>query len=853
MNPSRYSFESQRAIFQGLHVATSMGHEEVELAHVALFLAGMETAPLSVKEHDEFKRAVRAQLKLVRKSYGGKKPRMGDTLEALFRELEDGVDELIEPRDLWLAVLGHESMAEALGRGATGTSLPKSGLAKRLGRQSKAEKEERAKHAILDEHTVDLTQLALDGSLDPVIGRSSELRRALETLGRKRKNNPLLLGEPGVGKTAIVEALALAIAAGDVPESLRDKRVLSLDLASLLAGSKFRGEFEERLKNLIGALRDLEGRVLLFIDEVHTLVGAGGAEGSGDAANLIKPALARGELHVIAATTLDEFKKHIEKDPALERRFQPIVVEEPDQETCLAMLRGVKTRYERHHGVRIGDEALEAAVRLSVRYLNDRRLPDKAIDLIDEAASRLKLEVQSMPRVMAEAQARMQQYEMEIANLGHSQKGGDKEAELQRLLDEARVSFESYDKVVTEYRAALADLQGLLDEEAELRYLATKVEQHEGEDFARQAKETKLPEIAARIHEARQVLHRFQTEYDFLKRGIGVREVAHVLSDWAGMPVGTMLEEGKDRLKGLRETLDSRVFGQPRALDVMVRLVRRAKVGLGDPHRPAGVALFLGPSGVGKTELAKCVAEELFGGADRLLRFDMSEFNQPHQVARLVGSPPGYVGHGEGGELTEAIRRKPNSVVLLDEIEKAHPKAWDLLLQVFDEGRLTDSDGRHVDCRSCLFIMTSNLLARTDAFEPREEENDEQAEARVRASLTEHLRPEFVKRIQDVVPFQDLGEADLDRVLRLLEVGLNEQLAEKDLRVVLAGPLRDRLIQAGLEERMGARSLQRLFDRKVRDVLVDHLFQDEPGPGTLVLGLKSGEVTVRNLLGRQAA
>ncbi|MCP3917239.1 MAG: ATP-dependent Clp protease ATP-binding subunit [bacterium] len=848
MNPDRYNFESQRAIFQGLHVATSLGHETVEIEHVAVFLADTEQAPLSDKEHEQLKRFVRARLKLFPKRYSNKKPRKGSRLNAILDKLERGAGNgEVQVSDLWLSILADPTLAEVRARRASRSAFDASASAAAPEPAVKVSEDKvEPPDAILEEHTIDVTQLAHDNKLDPVIGRSAELRRAMETLGRKRKNNPLLLGEPGVGKTAIVEALALAIVAGDVPESLKDKRVLSLDLASLLAGSKFRGEFEERLKKLVNALRELEGNVLLFIDEVHTIVGAGGAEGSADASSLIKPALARGELHVIAATTLTEFKKHIEKDPALERRFQPIVVEEPDHATCLAMLRGIKQHYERHHGVRISDDALEAAVRLSVRYINDRRLPDKAIDLMDEAASRLKLEMQSLPRVMNELRSQVDQYEMELQHLGMSNRQANKKEAIERVLEESRKEYEVYEGVLTDYRRATADLKTLLEEEAELRYLAMKAEQHDSGEFARQAKETKLPEISRRIHDARQVLHRFQTEYDFLKREIGVHEVAQVLSEWAGMPVGTILEDGKDKLKGLRESLESRVFGQPGAVDVMVRLVRRAKLNLGDPHRPAGVALFLGPSGVGKTELAKCVAEQLFGDADRLVRFDMSEFNQSHQVARLVGSPPGYVGHGEGGEMTEAIRRKPNSVVLLDEIEKAHPKAWDLLLQVFDEGRLTDSDGRNVDCRSCMFVMTSNLLTSTQiAAEAKAEAEPD--EAQLRGQLTAHLRPEFVNRIQNIVPFRDLGASDLEKVLTLLLSGLNDQLKEKDLQVVLSGPLREHLVEAGLHEAMGARSLQRLFDRLVRDELVDHLFDQEVAPGALVLNLIAGKVRVRSV------
>ncbi|MEO0649573.1 MAG: ATP-dependent Clp protease ATP-binding subunit [Planctomycetota bacterium] len=835
MDPKRYAFDAQRILLQGIQVATSMGHRHLEVEHLVVFLAKVERAPLTEDEHDRVARFAKGRLRVLPKRYSNAKPTMGPRLEPILRQLEvAAAGKPIETRVVWEALLEEPEVLRArspLGEAGlldSGDELPGS---------AEAESAEQS-DGVLAQYTLDVTRLAHEDKLDPVFGRSTELRRVMETLGRKRKNNPLLLGEPGVGKTAIVEALARAIVAGDVPESLRDKRLLSLDLAAMLSGSKFRGEFEERLKQLVEALAEHDGEVLLFIDEIHTIVGAGGTEGGADAANLLKPALARGELKVIAATTLDEFKAKIETDPALERRFQPIVVDEPDADTALAMLRGLKPRYERHHRVRISDEALEAAVRLSIRYLADRRLPDKAIDLIDEAASRLRLEQESMPRVMAELRARLEQQEMELAQLGSTRRQDHKKRTLEESIEELRIEFAGFEHIWNDYCAANDRLAELLEEEAELRYLAAKAEQHGSEGFAEETRASKLPAVQARIHEARQVLHRHQSAHEYLKRGIDEGEVAHVLSEWAGMPVGTVLDAGKDRIAGLEADLRARVFGQEEAIGVMVRLMRRAQVGLGDPRRPSGVALFLGPSGVGKTELAKCAAQHLYG-SDRLLRFDMSEFAQEHSVARLVGAPPGYVGHGEGGELTEAIRRRPNSLVLLDEIEKAHPKAWDLLLQVFDEGRLTDGDGRHVDCRSCFFVMTSNLL--TGAEGALEGPTDEGA---LRRALTAHMRPEFVNRIQEVVRFHPLGAPELSQVLYLLAVGLNDQLRERNLEVKLAKPLREHLVQVALEG-MGARSIQRHFDRSVRDVVVDYLFEHDTATGTLTVDLDEGQAVLQ--------
>lgn len=833
MESSRYNFEAQRAIYQALQVATSLSHEVVDVEHVLMFLAETELEPLTEDERAGLKQYVRVQLKLVQKRFGGKKPRLSVRLDRVLDGLESATQDPITPRQLWEGLLADKRIAKACKRTVDAT-----------GNSTETPNPEEGEVSILDQFTVDLTQLAHEDRLDPVFGRNTELRRAMETLGRKRKNNPLLLGEPGVGKTAIVEALAIAIAAEDVPDSLVGKRVLSLDLAALLAGSKFRGEFEERLKKLVDALRELEGQVLLFIDEVHTIVGAGGQEGGADASNLIKPALARGDLHVIAATTFDEYKKHIEKDPAFARRFQPITVDEPNHDTAVAMLRGLKPRYERHHGVRISDDALESAVRLSVRYLNDRRLPDKAIDLMDEAASRLKLEIQSMPREMAELLADVDQLEMELANLGKSTAQRKKRSQLKAQLADARKAFEAIETTWSAYKEANEHLRKLVNEENELRHLVSKVDGPEGEEFAKTANEVQLPELVEKIYAARQVLAKYQRDHDYLKREVGVREVALVLAEWAGMPVGTVLEDGLDKSKDLHALLGSRLFGQDPAVDVMVRLLRRSQVGLGHPSRPTGVVLFLGPTGVGKTELAKCVAEQLYGGMDRLIRLDMSEFNQQHQVARLIGAPAGYVGHGEGGELTEAIRRKPNSVVLLDEIEKAHSKVWDLLLQVFDEGRLTDSDGRHVDCRSCLFVMTSNLLVGSSGDGVDLAGLDE---SRVRALLCEHMRPEFVNRIQDVVPFKNLGTPELEQVLDLLVAGMNEQLVDKDLRVVISNELRLELVERGLAEGMGARSLQRVFDTAVRDEVVDYLYTHDPTPGVLVVDARRGKIGVHHV------
>ena len=819
-----------------------MGHEFLEIEHVAVFL--VKTDSVDTQEQPDLEKALRAQLMELPKQYSNKKPRLGERLGSRTQALEKSANgKKIESRELWDALLKDDSFSEVVGpaQSHSESSEGEGGVGSTISDEAKCQLAHK-KYAVLEEHTIDMTELAHQGKLDPVFGRNSELRRAIETLGRKRKNNPLLLGEPGVGKTAVVEALALAIASGDVPSSLKDKRILSLDLASLLAGARYRGQFEERLKNLVNALRDLEGRILLFIDEVHTIIGAGGGEGSTDASNLIKPALARGELHVLAATTLDEYKKYIEKDPAFERRFQPILVDEPPTDVCLSMMRGLKPKYERHHGVRISDEALESAVRLSVRYINDRRLPDKAIDLMDDAASRLKLEMESTPRVMSDLAARIDDLEMELMHLGRSTREDKREA-IEASLAATKEEYAVYDKVWSKYRSANQHLKTLLEEEAELKYLATKAAQHGSNDFAAETREKKLPELQTKIHAARQVLRKFQSEHTYLTRQVGVREIAQVVSDWANMPVGAVMEEGKEKLSDLREMLLSRVFGQDDAVDLMVRLIRRAQVGLGDPGRPAGVVLFLGPSGVGKTELAKCVAEELFGGTDRLLRFDMSEFNQPHQVARLIGAPPGYVGHGEGGELSEAIRRKPNSVVLLDEIEKAHPKALDILLQVFDEGRLTDSDGRHIDCRNCIFVMTSNLLAKTDLFQRKasaeslsESERDAE-EAEVRARLSEELRPEFVNRIQGVAKFHDLGAVELDKVLSRLEASLNGQVEERRLHFRLSAEVRKALIENGLSEGMGARSIQRLFDRRIRDAIVDQLHDESFVAGSYVIEL----------------
>jgi ATP-dependent Clp protease ATP-binding subunit ClpB len=764
------------------------------------------------------------------------------TLDSAESEMPKLKDEYVSAEHYLLALAGENSSAAKVLKELGGTrDKIMQGLQQVRGSQRVTDQNPEGKYQTLEKYGRDLTQLARRGKIDPVIGRDNEIRRVMQVLSRRTKNNPVLIGEPGVGKTAIVEGLARRIVSGDVPESLKNKRIIAMDIGAMVAGAKFRGEFEDRLKAFLKEVTDSQGEIVLFIDELHTIVGAGAAEGSVDASNMLKPMLARGELRTIGATTLDEYRKYIEKDAALERRFQPVMVNEPSVEDTIAILRGLKERYEVHHGVRITDAALVAAAVLSHRYISDRFLPDKAVDLVDEAASRLKIELDSMPTEIDVIEREIMQHEMERQALKKEKDAASKER-LKKLEKELAELKEKSSALKAEWQKEKAQINEQAKLKEELDQLRTELERAQRRGELAKASEIqygRIPELEKKLAEATTQSAKGGPRRRLLREEVTEEDIAQVVSSWTGIPVSRLQEGERAKLVRLEEHLHQRVVDQEAAIKAVANAVRRARAGLQDPNRPLGSFIFLGPTGVGKTELSRALAEFLFDDENAMVRIDMSEYMEKHTVARLIGAPPGYVGYEEGGQLSEAVRRKPYSVVLFDEIEKANPDVFNVLLQVLDDGRITDGQGRTVDFKNTVIIMTSNIGSQYIT----EEESSENRRRLVMDALRAHFRPEFLNRVDEIIIFERLSEEDLKKIVEIQLARLTKRLAQQNIRLELTDSAKTVIAREGYDPVYGARPLKRAIQRDLLDPLSMSILEGKIGEGQkIVADAKNGAI-----------
>jgi ATP-dependent Clp protease ATP-binding subunit ClpB len=870
MNLNKYTEKAQEAVLAAQQLATELSHAQIEPEHLLVALVeqrdGIVPEVLRKMGADPgaLARSARELIGKIPRAYGGSQPGLAPRLKTVAdlaqAEAERLKDEYVSTEHLLVGI------ASETGRSPAARLLTERGLTRDAifaalttvrGSQRVTSQNPEGTYQALERYGRDLTELGRRGKLDPVIGRDEEIRRVIQVLSRRTKNNPVLIGEPGVGKTAIVEGLAGRIVRGDVPEGLKNKRIVALDMGALVAGAKYRGEFEERLKAVLKEIVDSDGQVVLFIDELHTVVGAGAAEGSMDASNMLKPMLARGELHTVGATTLDEYRKYIEKDAALERRFQTVLVDEPSVEDTISILRGLRERYEIHHGVRLKDAALVAAAVLSSRYITDRFLPDKAIDLVDEAAAKLRMEIDSMPVELDETERRIMQLEIEREAL---RKEKDK-ASVERLakLDKELADLkEERGRLASRWQLEKDTIQATRKHKEELEAVRLEIERAQRAGDYTKASELqygRIPDLERRIHEEEGRLTSVQHGQRMLKEEVDEEDIADVVSKWTHIPVSRLLEGEIQKLIHMEERLHDRVVGQDEAIRAVANAIRRARAGLQDPNRPLGSFMFLGPTGVGKTELARALAEFLFDTEQAIVRIDMSEYQEKHTVSRMIGAPPGYVGYEEAGQLTEAVRRRPYSVVLLDEIEKAHPEVLNVLLQLLDDGRLTDGKGRTVDFKNTVVIMTSNVGSQflADQSGSGSAEISEGMRRQVMDTLRDHFRPEFLNRIDETIFFHPLDREHMKRIIDIQLAGLVKRLEERKIHVQLTDAAKDFLVREGYDPAYGARPLKRAIQRQVLDPLALSVLEGKFVDGDTVSVDAAAERLTFEKQGQQAA